>query len=97
MIERLEAGGGALLRRGGRTDEHRQLLRCRPGVPGLGRREGVYRRRRMIEGQYHRVVEQHLGAYPIHAGWLEDHRDQSNGALVDPLISGALAAPVSQG
>jgi hypothetical protein len=51
----------------------------------------------MIEGQYHRVVEQHLGAYPIHAGWLEDHRDQSNGALVDPLISGALAAPVSQG
>ena len=46
-IERLEAGVAApLLRRGGRSDEHRHLdlhappLRCRPGLPGVGRRPG---------------------------------------------------------
>lgn len=54
------------------------------------------RLRRMISGQHHRVGEQHLGAYAVHAAWLEDHRDQSNGALADRLISRALAAPVSR-
>ena len=39
------------------------------------------RLRRMIGGQHHRVGAQHLGAYAVHAAWLEDHRDQSNGAL----------------
>jgi transposase-like protein len=37
-----------------------------------------------------------LGAYAGHAAWLEDHRRQSNGALADRLIAGALAAPVSR-
>jgi len=55
------------------------------------------RLRRMISGQHHRVGEQHLGAYAVHAAWLEDHRDQSNGVLADRLISRALAAPVSRG
>ena len=54
------------------------------------------RLRRMISGQHHRVGEQHLGAYAVHAAWLEDHRE-SNGALVDRLISRALAVPVSRG
>jgi hypothetical protein len=55
------------------------------------------RLRRMISGQHHRVGEQHLAAYAVHAAWLEDHRDRSNGALADRLISGALAAPISRG
>ncbi len=55
------------------------------------------RLRRMIGGQHHRVSAQHLAAYAAHAAWLEDHRDQSNGALADRLISQALAAPVSRG
>ena len=44
-IARLERAA-PLLRRGGRSDEHRHLdlhgtpLRCRPGLPGLGRRPG---------------------------------------------------------
>ena len=29
----------------------------------------------------------------VHAAWLEDHRDQSNGALADRLIARAPAAP----
>lgn len=54
------------------------------------------RLRRMIGGQHHRVDGKHLGAYAVHAAWLEDHRDQSNGALADRLIGKALAAPVSR-
>ncbi|MEO1091758.1 MAG: IS1595 family transposase [Pseudomonadota bacterium] len=54
------------------------------------------RLRRMIGGQHHRVEGRHLGAYAVHAAWLEDHRDQSNGALADRLISRGLAAPVSR-
>ena len=54
------------------------------------------RLRRMIAGQHHKVDAKHLGAYAVHAAWLEDHRDQSNGALADRLIAGALAAPVSR-
>jgi ISXO2-like transposase domain len=54
------------------------------------------RLRRMIGGQHHKVDAQHLGAYAGHAAWLEDHRRQSNGALADRLIAGALAAPVSR-
>ena len=54
------------------------------------------RLRRMIGGRHHKVDAQHLGAYAGHAAWLEDHRRQSNGALADRLIAGALAAPVSR-
>jgi transposase-like protein len=54
------------------------------------------RLRRMIGGQHHRVGARHLGAYAVHAAWLEDHRDQSNGALAGRLIRDALAAPVSR-
>lgn len=54
------------------------------------------RLRRMIGGQHHKVGAQHLGAYAVHAAWLEDHRDQSNGVLAGRLIAQALAAPVSR-
>lgn len=54
------------------------------------------RLRRMIGGQHHRVGARHLGAYAVHAAWLEDHRDQSNGALAEHLLHGALVAPVSR-
>ncbi len=50
----------------------------------------------MIGGQHHRVGARHLGAYAVHAAWLEDHRDQSNGALSDRLIRRTLPAPVSR-
>jgi transposase-like protein len=55
------------------------------------------RLRRMIGGQHHKVGAQHLGAYAVHAAWLEDHREQSNGVLADRLIARALAVPVSRG
>lgn len=54
------------------------------------------RLRRMIRGQHHRVQANHLGAYAAHAGWLEDHRRQSNGALAERLIRNALGTPVSR-
>lgn len=54
------------------------------------------RLRRMVGGQHHKVGSNHLGAYAAHAGWLEDHRDESNGVLADRLISKALTAPVSR-
>ncbi len=54
------------------------------------------RLRRMIGGQNLKVDGRHLGAYAIHAAWLEDHRLENNGRLADRLIDGALAAPVSR-
>ena len=54
------------------------------------------RLRRMIGGQHHKVGGTHLGAYAAHAAWLEDHREESNGALSDRLISRTLAVPVSR-
>jgi transposase-like protein len=54
------------------------------------------RLRRMIRGQHHAVSGKYLGAYAAHAAWLEDHGQESNGALTDRLICGALAAPVSR-
>lgn len=54
------------------------------------------RLRRMIRGQHHRVAANRLDAYAAHAGWLEDHRRQSNGDLADRLIRIALRAPVSR-
>ena len=54
------------------------------------------RLRRMIRGQHHAVSGKYLGGYAEHAAWLEDHSDESNGALVNRLIMGALAAPVSR-
>jgi hypothetical protein len=55
------------------------------------------RPRRMIGGQHHKISVQHLGAHAVHAAWLEDHRDRSNGALADRLLARALAVPVSRG
>ena len=54
------------------------------------------RLRRMIGGQHLKVEGRYLGAYAVHAGWLEDHRDESNGHLADRLIGGALTVPVSR-
>jgi hypothetical protein len=54
------------------------------------------RLRRMIGGQHHKVGAQHLGAYAVQTTWLEDGRDQSNGAPADRLISRALAAPANR-
>jgi len=54
------------------------------------------RLRRMIRGQHHAVSGKYLGAYAGHAGWLEDHSNESNGVMADRLILGALAAPVSR-
>ncbi len=45
--------------------------------------------------QHHRVEATKLDAYAAHAGWLEDHRRQSNGELADRLMRSVLAAPVS--
>lgn len=53
------------------------------------------RLRRMIRGQHHRVEGSKLDAYAAHAGWLEDHRRQSNGALADRLMRSVFRAPVS--
>ena len=49
----------------------------------------------MIRGQHHRVAAKYLGGYAAHAGWLEDHRLESNGGLTDRLIRNALSIPVS--
>ena len=54
------------------------------------------RLRRMIRGQHHAVSGKYLGGYAGHAAWPEDHNDESNGALVNRLIMGALAALVSR-
>ena len=54
------------------------------------------RLRRMIRGQHHRVSHTRLAAYAGQAAWLEDHRRQSNGALVAQMISNGLSAPVSR-
>ncbi|NKX30021.1 transposase, partial [Rhodobacteraceae bacterium R_SAG6] len=54
------------------------------------------RLRRMIGGQHLKVEGRYLDAYVAHAGWLEDHREESNGRLADCLIGGALASPVSR-
>ncbi len=54
------------------------------------------RLRRMIGGQHHKVGGRHLGAYAVHAAWLEDHRHESNGRLADRLIGRALAVPISR-
>ena len=51
------------------------------------------RLRRMIRGQHRRVEAAKLDA--AHAGWLEDHRRQSNGELADRLMRSVLGAPVS--
>jgi ISXO2-like transposase domain len=59
--------------------------------------EGYFARlRRMIRGQHHRVGAGRLGCYAAHAAWLEDHRRQSNGALISQAICNGLSAPVSR-
>jgi transposase-like protein len=54
------------------------------------------RLRRMIRGQHHRVEAKYLNDYAAHAGWLEDHRRDSNGRMAARLIESGLRAPVSR-
>lgn len=53
------------------------------------------RLRLMVSGQHHHVSPQYLHQYANHAGWLEDHRRESNGANAMALLGGALKHPVS--
>lgn len=66
------------------------------GVHVNGAESYFARLRRMIRGQHHRVAAGRLGGYAAHAAWLEDHRRQSNGALVAQAIGNGLSAPVSR-
>lgn len=66
------------------------------GVHVNGSESYFARLRRMIRGQHHRVGSGRLGGYAAHAAWLEDHRRQSNGALVAQAIGNGLSAPVSR-
>lgn len=56
----------------------------------------AYSRDGINTNQHHRVEAAQLDAHTAHAGWLEDHRRQSNGELADRLILNALGAPVSR-
>jgi transposase-like protein len=53
------------------------------------------RLRLMVSGQHHHVSAQYLYQYANHAGWLEDHRRNSNGANAMTLLCGALTHPTS--
>lgn len=66
------------------------------GIHVNGAESYFARLRRMIRGQHHRVGTDSLGGYAAHAAWLEDHRRQSNGALVSRAICNGLSAPVSR-
>lgn len=66
------------------------------GVHVNGAESYFARLRRMIRGQHHRVGAGSLHGYAAHAAWLEDHRRQSNGALVAQAIGNSLSAPVSR-
>ncbi|WP_084397891.1 IS1595 family transposase [Henriciella aquimarina] len=54
------------------------------------------RLRRMVQGQHHFVSPQYLYQYANHAAWLEDHRSEDNGTLVNRIVTAGLAAPVSR-
>ncbi|WP_291842824.1 IS1595 family transposase [Maricaulis sp.] len=54
------------------------------------------RLRRMVRGQHHFVSPKYLYQYANHAAWLEDHREEDNGALVGRTVSAAMSAPVSR-
>lgn len=66
------------------------------GVHVNGAEAYFARLRRMIRGQHHRVGAGLLSGYAAHAAWLEDHRRQSNGALIAQAICNGLAAPVGR-
>ena len=66
------------------------------GIHVNGAESYFARLRRMIRGQHHRVGAGRLGGYAAHAAWLEDHRRQSNGALVAQAIGNGLSAPISR-
>lgn len=66
------------------------------GIHVNGAESYFARLRRMIRGQHHRVGPARLAAYAVQAAWLEDHRRQSNGALVTSIIADGLSAPVSR-
>jgi len=53
------------------------------------------RLRLMVSGQHHHVSAQYLHQYANHAGWLEDHRRNSNGVNAMALLGGALTHPTS--
>ena len=54
------------------------------------------RLRRMIRGQHHHVSPKYLHQYANHAAWLEDHRRESNGDLVQRVARNVMEAPVSR-
>ena len=54
------------------------------------------RLRKMVEGQHHHVSPQHLHQYAAHAAWMEDHRRESNGLLMQRALGLAMAHPVSR-
>ena len=66
------------------------------GIHVNGAESYFSRLRRMIRGQHHRVGAKRLGGYAAHAAWLEDHRRESNGALIDQAIGNGLSAPISR-
>lgn len=66
------------------------------GVHINGAESYFSRLRRMIQGQHHHVSPAYLASYATHAAWLEDHRRDSNGALVETVIGHGFAAPISR-
>ena len=52
--------------------------------------------RRMVKGQHHQVSPKHLHLYAAHASWMEDHRRERNGDLVDLVIERTMRSPVSR-
>lgn len=54
------------------------------------------RLRRMVAGQHHFVTPQYLHQYAAHAAWLEDHRREANGGLVQRALGLALASKTSR-
>lgn len=54
------------------------------------------RLRRMVQGQHHYVSPQYLHQYAAHAAWLEDHRRDDNGQLVQRALGLALNHKVSR-
>jgi transposase-like protein len=75
---------------------HSDAYSFRNGIHVNGAESYFARLRRMIRGQHHRVGPGCLGGYAAHAAWLEDHRRQSNGALIARAIANGLSAPVSR-
>jgi len=54
------------------------------------------RLRRMVVGQHHHVLPQHLHQFANQADWLEDNRRSDNGSLACGLVECAMDSPVSR-